>query len=181
MSYVDDLLMQAVGLASADPKRPKQANLRRAVSAAYYALFHEAVEKSCAAVLSSSHAGGLVGDRLRRTIQHANALKSAKWFAGPPKNLPQAIQDMRAPFGTPQPAVDPSLRGICQTFTALQAERHRADYDLSSPFSRADANRQIADAQAAIVAIRSLQAKGDTLIFLLGCLFGESLTRNHSQ
>jgi hypothetical protein len=34
-----DLLEQAVRLAKLDAKRPKQANLRRAISSAYYALF----------------------------------------------------------------------------------------------------------------------------------------------
>jgi hypothetical protein len=40
MAYHDDLLDQALHLAHRDPTRPKQANLRRAVSTAYYALFH---------------------------------------------------------------------------------------------------------------------------------------------
>ena len=40
MSLPEDLLEQAVHLATLDARRPKQANLRRAVSTAYYALFH---------------------------------------------------------------------------------------------------------------------------------------------
>ena len=40
MSLHADLLEQAEQLAQLDPRRPKQANLRRAVSSAYYALFH---------------------------------------------------------------------------------------------------------------------------------------------
>ena len=36
----DDLLDQADHLAAVESGRPKQASLRRAVSAAYYALFH---------------------------------------------------------------------------------------------------------------------------------------------
>src|ERR1700679_2940589 len=40
MAFADDLLEQAQHLAQREPKRPKQASLRRAVSAAYYALFH---------------------------------------------------------------------------------------------------------------------------------------------
>lgn len=37
---VDDLLDLAEHLAQLEPTRPKQASLRRAVSTAYYALFH---------------------------------------------------------------------------------------------------------------------------------------------
>ncbi len=40
MSLHADLLDPAEQLAQLDPRRPKQANLRRAVSSAYYALFH---------------------------------------------------------------------------------------------------------------------------------------------
>jgi uncharacterized protein (UPF0332 family) len=40
MALAEDLLEQARHLAKREPKRPKQASLRRAVSAAYYSLFH---------------------------------------------------------------------------------------------------------------------------------------------
>ena len=40
MSLADDLLSQANRLAAASTGRPRQADLRRAVSASYYALFH---------------------------------------------------------------------------------------------------------------------------------------------
>ncbi len=46
MAYHDDLLDQALHLARRDVTRPKQANLRRAVSTAYYALFHLLVSES---------------------------------------------------------------------------------------------------------------------------------------
>lgn len=40
MALADDLLEQAHYLAKREPKRPRQASLRRAVSTAYYSLFH---------------------------------------------------------------------------------------------------------------------------------------------
>lgn len=40
MPFPQDLLEQARHLANREPKRPKQASLRRAVSTAYYVLFH---------------------------------------------------------------------------------------------------------------------------------------------
>src|SRR5882724_812436 len=40
MPFPDHLLEQAHHIANREPKRPKQASLRRAVSTAYYALFH---------------------------------------------------------------------------------------------------------------------------------------------
>jgi len=40
MAFPNDLLEQAKHLAIREKKRPRQASLRRAVSTAYYALFH---------------------------------------------------------------------------------------------------------------------------------------------
>jgi len=40
MAFGDDLLEQAQHLANRERKEPRQASLRRAVSTAYYALFH---------------------------------------------------------------------------------------------------------------------------------------------
>jgi uncharacterized protein (UPF0332 family) len=40
MPFPNDLLEQARHLANREPKRAKQARLRRAVSTAYYAIFH---------------------------------------------------------------------------------------------------------------------------------------------
>jgi hypothetical protein len=46
MSFADDLLEQAYHLANRERKNPKQASLRRAVSTAYYALFHLLIEEA---------------------------------------------------------------------------------------------------------------------------------------
>ncbi len=48
MSLHDDLLIQATHLATLETTRPKQASLRRAVSTAYYALFHFLIDAMAA-------------------------------------------------------------------------------------------------------------------------------------
>ena len=40
MALSNDLLEQALHLATRESKRPRQASLRRAISSAYYGLFH---------------------------------------------------------------------------------------------------------------------------------------------
>ena len=52
----DDLLEQAEQLAQIDSRRPKQANLRRAVSSIFYAAFHFLVEESCCVIMGRQHA-----------------------------------------------------------------------------------------------------------------------------
>lgn len=46
MAFHDDLLQQAIQLINKEPKNPKQASLRRALSTAYYALFHLLINES---------------------------------------------------------------------------------------------------------------------------------------
>lgn len=47
MPFPEDLLQQAYDLASKEPENPKQTSLRRAVSTAYYALFHLLIDEGC--------------------------------------------------------------------------------------------------------------------------------------
>lgn len=54
MSLHTDLLKQATILATREPRRPFQASLRRAASAAYYALFHLLVEEGTRLMLSGT-------------------------------------------------------------------------------------------------------------------------------
>jgi hypothetical protein len=48
MAYHDDLLQQSLLLVHKEPRNPKQASLRRAVSTAYYALFHLLISEAVA-------------------------------------------------------------------------------------------------------------------------------------
>jgi len=54
MSLPHDLLAQARLLATKEPRRPKDASLRRAVSTAYYALFHLLTDEASRFLISGS-------------------------------------------------------------------------------------------------------------------------------
>ncbi len=54
MSLPNDLIEQARHLARREPRRPRQASLRRAVSAAYYALFHAITVRAGEMLLSGA-------------------------------------------------------------------------------------------------------------------------------
>lgn len=171
---VDDLLEQAEHLTLRDETgRPRQVNLRRAVSCAYYALFHEIVDAGVSAVLSAQDARGPIGARLRRTVRHASLKTAAGWFE---RRLPEALEEV-FPDG-PHPGGD--LRWICIRLVELQNQRHRADYDLVDPFSRGDVRRLVKDARRAIELFRALQSSRERTVFLLGCLFGEQLLKNRT-
>ena len=77
MGLPEDLLEQAGHLARRERKRPRQASLRRAVSAAYYALFH----------LLTSEAANLIGPAappgLRQQVRRAFAHREMKHVCKP--------------------------------------------------------------------------------------------------
>jgi hypothetical protein len=66
-----DLLEQAGHLAKREPKKPRQASLRRAISAAYYALFHLLVDQAGRLMVSGSQRIDL-RYRLQRAFRHAD-------------------------------------------------------------------------------------------------------------
>ena len=51
----DDLLTQARQLALIDVGKPKQTNLRRAISAVYYAVFHLFVDETCRVLVGAQN------------------------------------------------------------------------------------------------------------------------------
>src|SRR5688500_10448755 len=119
MSLHADLLEQAGNLARLDPTRPKQVNLRRAVSSAYYALFHLLTSES-AALYAAEFA---LAARIGRTHNHGDMRKVSAQFGG--NKLPRAIQPSGA-YTTP-----PDLKVVADAFVRLQQLRHEADYDLT--------------------------------------------------
>ena len=78
MSLASDLLVQARVLCLIDSKKPKQANLRRAVSTAYYALFHLLIDDALN-VLSPTAPQGLA-HVMRRAFNHADMKAACKGF-----------------------------------------------------------------------------------------------------
>lgn len=77
MSLHDDLLKQAEQLAIADPRKPRQASLRRAVSAAYYALFHKLVDQGTVFLVSRRRRSALRAC-LARAFAHATMRQVAQ-------------------------------------------------------------------------------------------------------
>jgi hypothetical protein len=77
-----DLFSQAETLAKLDPKKPKQANLRRAVSSAYYAVFHYLVHEACCVQIGTQHSQAPYRNALGRAFVHTvmkQACMSKTW------------------------------------------------------------------------------------------------------
>ena len=134
----EGLLDQARHLATVDPRRPRTANLRRAISTNYYALFHFLIGEAAQFLI-----GGREPHRRRmrrqlvRTFEHRRMRAAALGFSGEGRDgwVPQIV------------AVPLELVDCARVFSDLQQDRHSADYDPDWPFGRSEVLNQIESAQ----------------------------------
>ena len=126
VAFADDLLEQALHLANRERKGPRQASLRRAVSTAYYALFHLLISE---ATLNWKRAE--YRDALARVFEHGKMKSACRKKIGELtvyfKTNPRAGSEL---------TVAQHLHRVAQTFVEAQQNRHVADYDNSRVWAR---------------------------------------------
>ena len=89
MTIHRDLLQQARRLAQLDPMRPRQANLRRAVSSAYYAVFHYLADQACRMMMGAQLAEAPFRHVIARGFDHGTMRMRAE-ASRPQICLPQS-------------------------------------------------------------------------------------------
>ena len=151
MAFADDLLEQAYHLAKLESGEPKQASLRRAVSTAYYALFHLLIDQAVGN-------WGIERQRsiLARTFDHGKMKSICEDY-------------VKSFYSSGQPSSGVQLKSVAQTFVHLQEKRHTADYDNAFVWSRTNAIGAIDLVRAAFSdwqAIRSQDTAQDYLLQL---------------
>jgi uncharacterized protein (UPF0332 family) len=147
MAFPDDLLEQAYDLANKEPINPKQASLRRAVSTAYYALFHLLIDEAV-----SKWAVERQRSILARTFEH-----------GKMKGICHDVLIAAKSGGS----VLPDLNTVAQNFIQLQQHRHTGDYDNSMQWSRTDVLNVLTLAKEAFAAWRAISAEDEAQDYLL--------------
>ena len=130
MAYHDDLLTQALQLVHVAP--PTQLTLRRAVSAAYYAVFHFLIAEA-----TSNWNNVPLRTALGRAYDHG-IMKTAS---------NRILKLKEFPFTSEDPAVVSKLRFVAQAFSQLQEDRHFADYNLTKDFDPVEALTQVKSAE----------------------------------
>jgi uncharacterized protein (UPF0332 family) len=130
MAYPDDLLEQAQHLAQREPRRPRQASLRRAVSSAYYALFHL-----------------LISEAVKNWKRPKERFTLARMFNHEPMGrvCTKKRDELRSYFAAnPPPPPGPDydrnrdLLIVTETFADMLQHRHTADYDGAKAWSRVE-------------------------------------------
>ncbi|MFN0093402.1 MAG: hypothetical protein ACKVVT_01315 [Dehalococcoidia bacterium] len=161
MSLSDDLLAQANRLTKLDPRRPQQANLRRAISSSYYALFHE-IAAAGAARTSRSKPSDPAYQLAYRRFDHGTMREAAQAFIRQPEWI-------RALPGS----IPPTIVEFSKSFVALQQERHVSDYDPARKYTRTEARELVARSEGAIHEWRSVRLTSIGQYFLLVMLLGK--------
>ena len=155
MSLHVDLLKHAKQLTQLEPRRPKQVNLRRAISSAYYALFHLLTSEASALYAAES---GLAA-RITRTLNYGEMRKVSSMIAN--NKLPKGVQTPGGGYITPQ-----EVKTVANAFVRLQQARHEADYDLIRTFSRKQAIEVVRMARDAFEAWEKVKKTDDARLYL---------------
>jgi hypothetical protein len=139
----EHLLQQAARLIEAPQSGPaRQVDIRRAMSASYYAIFHLVLIAAADSVVGRVHRGTPRYGRVYRSIEHKD-LKTLCDIAQRP-SLPASYQP-HAPAG----AFGRDIQSFAKAALWLQGLRHTADYDPGPRFHTTDASNAIAIARSA--------------------------------
>lgn len=165
MPYPNDLLEQARHLANREPKRPKQASLRRAVSTAYYALFHLLgieLAKNWKRVAERS--------TLARMLEHGTM---ANVCDAKSKNLTKHFGQRPAPAANHELTVLRHLNAIAETFVQMYQQRQIADYNNSRKWGRTDVLQKIDTVESAFQSWHEIRNEAEAQNFLVTLLLKE--------
>ena len=135
----DHLLEIATDLAQNSTRRPRRTDLCRAVSTAYYALFH-CLARTCADGLAGSTSA--VGyrpmwRRVYRALEHRQAKARCE-------SVPAEFPEEMRLFG--------------QTFADMQGKRHLADYDPDHPVKKSQVIADINEVRTVITGFLAMPA-----------------------
>ena len=124
---------------------PEETEYRRAVSAAYFALFHAVTLRAVELLVP----GDAPRERYARVraFSHSNVRRVAQWASG--TGTPSTATASDAALARREARV----RMVARALLWLNAERQRADYDHFAQFSRSRANRAINAAEEAVAVV----------------------------
>ena len=129
---IDSARQRAGGVAPFLPGRPRQTDLQRAVSDAYYAMFHSLATCGANTLAGTGYAARRQAEwrQIYRALEHRYARQ-------------QCNNQLLAQFPT-------SIRRFGRHFADTQQLRHRADYDPDAIFTRREVLRIINETEEII-------------------------------
>lgn len=120
--------------------RTRHVDLRRAVSDAYYALFHALAQCCADELVGATRRNRDEWVRVYRAIQHGQAKQQMQMVGKQPR--------------------DPKIKAFAMTFERFQELRHAADYDPRPPkYNRESALALVDEAEAAIRGLQDVSVE----------------------
>lgn len=146
----DHLLEQAERLVAAPLKGPpRQVDLRRGISSAYYALFHLTLTALADEVVGALYQSAPRYALVHRGVNHRTIKELCLTLS---KTAPPIKYASYAPPGF----FGRDFLAYASAFVALQNERHRADYDVGARYRTLNAKSAIAQSRSGLTAFRSM-------------------------
>ena len=157
----DHLLEQAERLiASPSVGPPRQVDLRRAISSAYYAIFHATLTALADEMVGALHRGTPRYALVHRSIGHRDLKDLCLTLS---KSTPAPRFSALVPSGF----FGQDFLVYSGAVVALQNERHRADYDVGARYVTSSARSAIAQSRRGVTAFRSIEASRKKLFLTL--------------
>jgi hypothetical protein len=178
----DELIELAYHLAGRDAGRgrPRTVWLRRAMSSAYYALFHELVEWAVWRTVSDDPVREPERWTVARWYQHGDVRQVSEWISalatrgrGAPESVASLFGGMNAPREIPA-----GLASVAESFIALHDARQSADYDHAMDVTKEEALALVDRAADAINTWRDIPAGYHADLFMMLLLGGPRLARS---
>jgi uncharacterized protein (UPF0332 family) len=154
----DELLVLASSIANLSPR---DAALRRAVSTAYYALFH-LLSEGVAEQVSPANPAGL-RDQVRRVLKHETMHSAASAFGS--TNPAASVTRLLAM------PISEDLKSVALAFKDLQQSRYEADYDLRAAFEAEEVSDLLDRTSAAFLAWKRERNTDNARLFLASPMF----------
>jgi hypothetical protein len=139
----DHLFEQADKLIVSQAGRPRQADIRRAISAAYYGLFHAIVAKAVDQFVGATNRDKSHYGLAYRSVSHSRLREVCN-------EVQKSTQSNKYRPYIPTTGFGSNIIAFAEAALELQERRHSADYDVMVSMTRSDAALAVATARAAL-------------------------------
>jgi uncharacterized protein (UPF0332 family) len=139
----DHLFEQADKLITSQTGRPRQADVRRAISAAYYGIFHAMITKAVDQFVGATNRDKSQFGLVYRSVSHSRLRELCN------EVQKSTLSNKYRPY-VPSAGFGAHIVAVAEAIVDLQEKRHSADYDVMIRMNRSDAVLAIATARAAL-------------------------------
>lgn len=123
--------------------RPRQVDIRRAISAAYYGVFHAIITLAADQFVGKTNRDNKIYGLAYRSVDH-------KWLRELCKEIQKSTLSNRFKPYEPPTSFGNNIVAFAIAVAELQEKRHAADYDITITMNRSDAILAVGTARAAL-------------------------------